>query len=52
MSWGLLRKKFIPNRRKLGLTGRFDWEIDHLERQVGAYTPTQELSTSIPYAVS
>jgi hypothetical protein len=34
---GQIRKKFIPNRRNLGLQHRFDWELIHEESGQGAY---------------
>ena len=48
---GRIRKKFIPNRRNLGLQGRFDWEIEQ-EARVGLYQEQPCLPSLMPYSTN
>jgi hypothetical protein len=48
---GRIRKKFIPNRRNLGLRGRFNWEIQELESRTGLYQESC-LPMSMPYSTN
>jgi hypothetical protein len=48
---GRLRKKFIPNRRNLGLRDRFEWEIQELETRTGLYQESC-LPSLVPYATN
>jgi hypothetical protein len=49
---GRIRKKFIPNRRVLGLRDRFDWEIQEQEARIGLYQEQPCLPSLVPYATN